>query len=224
MELKLKDNEIENLKTEFSLKLQIKDLELQNKNIKFKPEPATNDKTDVVVCDVKDNITIIKCNHNSIDWTSFIALIETNIIPDKVFLEGIIRTFDESWREEIKKKIHKIAKATAQAMGGDCEVRIEKGYPFLVNDTDLTERAKKAAITFLGEKQVFDLEMRMTAEDFAFYTQKVPGSFYRLGVGSVEKDEIMNLHSSSFNADERSLEIGMGLMAFLALEELKNKP
>ena len=62
------------------------------------------------------------------------------------------------------------------------------------------------------------------SEDFAFYTQKLPGSFYRLGVGSVEKDEIMNLHSSSFNADERSLEIGMGLMAFLALEELKNKP
>lgn len=146
---------------------------------------------------------------------------KTNIIPDEVKLEGIIRTFDEQWREEIKKKIRQLAKSIANGMGGDCDVRIDKGYPFVYNNPELTDRAKNAAIAFLGKKQVFDLEMRMTAEDFAFYTQKLPGSFYRLGVASKSAKEVLNLHSATFDADESSLETGMGLMAWLALEELK---
>lgn len=146
---------------------------------------------------------------------------KTNIIPDEVKLEGIIRTFDEQWREEIKKKIRQLTKSIANGMGGDCDVRIDKGYPFVYNNPELTDRAKNAAIAFLGKKQVFDLEMRMTAEDFAFYTQKLPGSFYRLGVASKSAKEVLNLHSATFDADESSLETGMGLMAWLALEELK---
>ena len=147
---------------------------------------------------------------------------KTNVIPDVVNLEGIIRTFDENWREEIKNKIRQLAKSIAQGMGGDCEVRIEKGYPFVYNNPELTDRAKKAAIEYLGKEQVFDLEMRMTAEDFAFYAQKISGSFYRLGVGFKNREEVLNLHSSSFDADENSLETGMGLMAWLATEELKS--
>lgn len=145
---------------------------------------------------------------------------KTNVIPDKVELEGIIRTFDENWREDIKTKMTLLAKSIAQGMGGDCEVRIEKGYPFVYNNPELTERAKKAAEQFLGKEQVFDLDMRMTAEDFAFYAQKIPGSFYRLGVASPDADKVLNLHSSTFNADENSLETGMGLMAYLTINEL----
>lgn len=148
---------------------------------------------------------------------------KTNVIPEEVHLEGIIRTFDEGWREEIKEKIKKLAKSIAQGMGGDCDVRIDKGYPFVYNNPELTARAKHAAELFLGKDKVFDLDMRMTAEDFAFYTQKIPGTFYRLGVASPENDEVLNLHSSTFNADERSLETGVGLMCWLALEELKTK-
>ena len=147
---------------------------------------------------------------------------KTNVIPEEVHLEGIIRTFDESWREEIKKKIQKLAKSISQGMGGDCEVRIEKGYPFVYNNPALTNRAKKAAELFLGKDNVFDLDMRMTAEDFAFYSQKIPGSFYRLGVASPNAEDILNLHSSTFNIDENSLETGIGLMSWLALLELGN--
>lgn len=147
---------------------------------------------------------------------------KTNVIPDQVHLEGIIRTFDEVWREEIKAKIKLLAKSIAQSMGGDCEIRIEKGYPFVYNNPELTERAKNTAISFLGEEKVFDLDMRMTAEDFAFYTQKIPGSFYRLGVSQPKSNQILNLHSSTFNVDESSLETGMGLMSWLAIEELKD--
>jgi len=147
---------------------------------------------------------------------------KTNVIPEEVHLEGIIRTFDENWREEIKEKIRKLAKSVAQGMGGDCEVRIDKGYPFVYNNPELTKRAKNSAELFLGKDKVFDLDMRMTAEDFAFYTQRVPGTFYRLGVASPEADEVLNLHSPTFNVDERSLETGIGLMSWLTLEELKN--
>lgn len=146
---------------------------------------------------------------------------KTNVIPDKVELEGIIRTFDEDWRAEIKLKISKMAKSIAEAMGGVCEVRIDKGYPFVYNNPELTERAKTSAIEFLGKDQVFDLDMRMTAEDFSFYTQKIPGTFYRLGVASPNATDTLNLHSALFKADENSLETGIGLMTWLTIQELK---
>lgn len=146
---------------------------------------------------------------------------KTNVIPNEVHLEGIIRTFDEGWREEIKKKVVQLAKSIAQGMGGDCEVRIDEGYPFVYNNPELTDRAKKAAEMFLGKEQVFNLDLRMTSEDFAFYAQEIPGSFYRLGVALPEAKDVLNLHSATFNIDESSLETGMGLMAWLAIEELK---
>lgn len=146
---------------------------------------------------------------------------KTNVIPDNVYLEGIIRTLDEEWREEIKLKIKQLAKAISQGMGGDCEVRIDKGYPFVYNNPELTKKAIKAAKEFLGEEQVVDLDIRMTAEDFAFYSQQMPGCFYRLGVAAPNATEILNVHSSTFNVDESSLKTGIGLMSWLALEELK---
>ncbi len=155
-----------------------------------------------------------------ISFGKFIGNGKTNVIPDDVHLEGIIRTFDENWRNEIKKKIKEMSISIAQGMGGDCDVRIEKGYPFVYNNPALAAKTKEAAVSFLGKEFVFDLDMRMTAEDFAFYTQKIPGSFYRLGITSPSAKEIMNLHSSTFNIDESSLETGMGLMAWLALVEL----
>lgn len=145
---------------------------------------------------------------------------KTNIIPDEVKIEGIIRTFDESWREEIKQRISSMAKSIAESMGGSCDVFIDPGYPFLVNDEVMTERTRTHAIEYLGEDQVVDLDMRMTAEDFAYYSQLVPGCFYRLGVRNEDKGIVSNLHSSTFNVDEQSLGLGSGLMAWLACKEL----
>ncbi len=155
-----------------------------------------------------------------ISFGRFIGEGRTNVIPDEVKLDGIIRTFNEDWRKEIKKKIEELAISISQSMGGDCEVHIEEGYPFVYNHPELTERAENAASDFLGEDKVFALDMRMTAEDFAFYTQKVPGCFYRFGVASPQDDQIRNLHSATFNADESSLETSVGLMSWLAITEL----
>ncbi|MEI7594326.1 MAG: M20 family metallopeptidase [Bacteroidota bacterium] len=145
----------------------------------------------------------------------------TNIIPDEVKIDGTLRTFNEQWRKEAHEHIISIAKSIAKGMNGDCDVFIDKGYPFLVNDENLTKQFKNEAIEFLGASNVVDLDLRMTAEDFAYFTQKVPSCFYRLGVGNPNKGIISNLHTSTFNIDESSIETGVGLMAWLAIESLK---
>lgn len=151
----------------------------------------------------------------------FIAEGRTNIIPNEVKLDGTLRTFDEKWRAEAHQKIERMAVSIAESMGGSCEVFIDKGYPFLVNDETVTAEAKQAAIEYLGAGNVVDLDLRMTAEDFAYYSQQVPSCFYRLGTGNVEKGIVHNLHTDRFDVDESSLETGAGLMAWLAVNSLK---
>jgi len=150
----------------------------------------------------------------------FIADGKTNIIPDEARIEGIMRTFDENWRAEMKKKITNMAIGIAEGMGAKCEVFIDQGYPFLVNDEETTERTRKFAQEYLGERNVADIEMRTTAEDFAYFSQIIPGCFYRLGISNEEKGITSNLHTATFDVDENSLLTGMGLMAWIAFNEL----
>jgi len=150
----------------------------------------------------------------------FVADGQTNVIPDKVEIAGIMRTFDENWRKKIKEKVTKMAKGIAESMGGECDVFIDQGYPVLVNDDSLTQKAKKYAIEYLGEENVIDLELRTTAEDFAYFTQQIPGCFYRLGVRNEKRGITSNLHTATFDVDEKSLETGMGLMAWLTVKSL----
>lgn len=145
----------------------------------------------------------------------------TNIIPDEVKIEGTLRTFNETWRAQAQERITAIAKSMAQGMGGDCEVVIDKGYPFLVNDDAITAQVKTDAIAFLGAENVKDLDLRMTAEDFAYYSQHVPACFYRLGVGNKEKGITSNLHTATFDVDSSSIETGIGLMTWLAVMALR---
>ncbi|MDA8714687.1 M20 family metallopeptidase [Flavobacteriales bacterium] len=143
----------------------------------------------------------------------------TNIIPDEVNLAGTFRTFDESWRSEAHEKMIKMASSVAESMGGSCEFEVRKGYPYLVNDEAVTAQTKKSAIAYLGKENVVDLDLRMTAEDFAYYSQIMPGCFYRLGTATPGM-QTSGLHTSTFNPDERAIEQGMGLMSWLAIEQL----
>jgi amidohydrolase len=145
----------------------------------------------------------------------------TNIIPDQVIMEGTFRTYNEIWRAKAHKKIKNLCKELAQSMGGSCDVFIDKGYPFLVNDEETTRHAFRDAQDYLGKDNVVELDLRMTAEDFAYYSQKVPACFYRLGIGNVKAGITANLHSASFDLDEDALEVGAGLMAWIAFKELK---
>lgn len=145
----------------------------------------------------------------------------TNVIPQEVKLEGTFRTMDEKWRVEAHAKMKSIAEEVAKKMGGECEFKIENGYPFLVNDEVTTKKARAAAEEYLGKENVEELPLRMTAEDFAFFSQQIPACFYRLGTGNKSKGITSGVHTATFDIDEQALEIGVGLMAWLALNELK---
>ncbi|MFH1160193.1 MAG: M20 family metallopeptidase [bacterium] len=144
----------------------------------------------------------------------------TNIIPDEVKIDGTVRTYNESWRKEIHRKIETIASSIAVSMGGSCEVRIASGYPYLHNDEQLTAKLEQLAKEYLGEDSVVKLERRMTAEDFAYFAQRVPSCLYRLGVRNESKGIGSFLHSSTFDVDEAALETGAGLFAWLAFNLL----
>ena len=146
----------------------------------------------------------------------------TNVIPDAVKIEGTFRTLDEAWRAEAQKRMRKIAEGIAESMGGSCEFVVEKGYPVLVNDEVLTKKVKNFMIEYCGADNVVDLPMRMTSEDFAYYSQKMPACFYRLGTGNKAKGITSGLHTDTFDIEESSLELSIGLMAWLAIRELGN--
>ena len=145
----------------------------------------------------------------------------TNVIPNEVKIDGTFRTMNEEWRAKAHEKITEIAENTAKALGARCNVEIIKGYPVLNNDIESTLKAKEIATNFLNKKNIINLDIRMTSEDFAFYAQKYPAVFYRLGVKNKDKGIIHPLHSSKFNIDENALETGVGLMCELALSFLK---
>ena len=146
----------------------------------------------------------------------------TNVIPNEVYLEGTFRTMDEKWRAEAHQLIKKLATELVSSMGGECDIRIDKGYPYLINDEALTKRAKNWAVEYLGEENVVDLPIRMTAEDFAYFSQEYTGCFYRLGVRNESRGIIHNLHQSKFDVDEAALPVGSGLLSWLAVKELGN--
>lgn len=146
----------------------------------------------------------------------------TNVIPNEVKLMGTFRTMDETWRAIAKQKMKKIAEGIAESMGGHCEFTIVDGYPFLINDEALTNNTKNWAIDFLGADNVVDLPIRMTAEDFSYYSQKMPACFYRLGTGNVARGITSPVHTNTFDIDESALELSIGLMSWLAIQELGN--
>jgi amidohydrolase len=145
----------------------------------------------------------------------------TNVIPDEVKMEGTVRTYNEAWRKEVHQRIQKIATGIAEAMGANCSVRVSHGYPFLNNDPCLTDKLHTLASQYLGPDHVKDLEQRMTAEDFAYFAQRLPSCLYRLGIANEEKGINSNLHTATFDVDEHCLETGMGLMAWIACSLLQ---
>jgi amidohydrolase len=149
------------------------------------------------------------------------ALGATNVIPNEVKIQGTFRTLNEEWRAKAHQKMLQIAKGIVEGMGGEVDFEIRKGYPFLQNDPELTARATDAAKEYLGEENVIDLDIWMAAEDFAYYSQEIDGCFYRLGTRNEAKGIVSGVHTPTFDIEEDALEIGAGLMAWLAVAELQ---
>ena len=144
----------------------------------------------------------------------------TNIIPDEVNIAGTFRAMNEEWRQEALTKIKKLAESIADGMGGRCEVTISHGYPYLENNPELTRGIRQAAEEYLGRENVVDIDLTLGSEDFAYYSQVIPASFYRLGTRNEAKGITSYIHTPTFNIDEDALAIGPGLMAWLAIREL----
>ncbi|WP_194775074.1 M20 metallopeptidase family protein [Pararhodonellum marinum] len=150
------------------------------------------------------------------------ALGATNIIPNEVKIEGTFRTLDEEWRAKAHTHMVKIATGIAEGMGGSVDFEVRKGYPFLKNADELTERLRQFAVDYLGADKVEDLDIWMAAEDFSYYTQALEGCFYRLGTRNESKGITSGVHTPNFDIDEDALEVGAGLMAYLAIQELSS--
>ncbi len=141
----------------------------------------------------------------------------TNVIPSEVKLMGTFRAMDETWRYKAHELIRQQAKGIVESMGGELDLHIDIGYPTVDNDPAFTTDAWKLADEYMGKEQVEETEMRMGAEDFGYYTQIIPGCFYRLGVRNESKGIIHQVHTPKFDIDESAIEIGIGMMAYLGV-------
>lgn len=139
----------------------------------------------------------------------------TNVIPSEVKLMGTFRALDETWRFKAHELIRNNAVQLVHAMGGEIDLHIDVGYPTVYNHEALNTVARKLAEEYMGPEHVETTEMRMGAEDFGYYTQIIPGCFYRLGVMNEAKGITSGVHTPTFNIDESAIEIGMGIMAWL---------
>jgi hippurate hydrolase len=139
----------------------------------------------------------------------------TNVIPDEVKLMGTFRAMNEEWRSKAHELIERNTKELVHSMGGEVNLHIDKGYPVVYNDERLNQEAKGLAEQFMGKENVQETEKRMGSEDFGYYSQLIPGCFYRLGTGNKAKGINAGVHTPRFNIDEDAIEIGMGVMAWL---------
>lgn len=160
-------------------------------------------------------------NPSVLTFGKVIAEGATNVIPNEVHIEGTFRNMDEEWREKGLQHIKKIAEGIAESYGAICVVDVVKGYPFLQNNPELTQKIRSYATAYMGEENIIDLDLWMAGEDFAFYSQVVDSCFYRLGTRNEAKGIISGVHTPTFDVDESAIEIGMGLMAYNAICELQ---
>ena len=144
----------------------------------------------------------------------------TNVIPDEVRLDGTFRSMDEDWRFRAHDLIRRTAEKTAEALGVTCEVRVVVGYPVLRNDEAAAALVRQTAVDYVGEARVVDLPMWYASEDFAFYTEQVPGAFSVLGVGNEAEGITHGLHTPKMTVDEEALRTGTGFLAALAVRQL----
>ena len=145
----------------------------------------------------------------------------TNIVPNTVKMEGTFRSLDEEWRFHSHKRMNEIVDAICAKRGATANLDIQVGYPCVYNNPELTQKMTALAVEYLGQDKVHQLPIRMTAEDFSFYAQELPGCFYRLGTSSPNSElGHSGLHTPTFDIDEDSLVVGAGLLAFGAVNNL----
>lgn len=147
---------------------------------------------------------------------------QRNIIADELRFSGIIRTLDPKTRQAVLQRVKDTVAGIASAMGAKALVRISPSYPSLINDNHMVDLVKDTAEEMLGRRKVVLVkEPNMGVEDFAYFLQRVPGAFFRLGVRNEQKGIVHASHSSLFDIDEDALVIGAAMHAAVALRYLR---
>jgi amidohydrolase len=143
----------------------------------------------------------------------------TNVIPEKVEIAGTFRTFDETWRTDAKRIISSLSSDTAEEFKVEIKVNIVQGYPVLTNNVKLTESAIVLSTELFGKEKVKLLDIRMSSEDFAFFTETFPSVYMRVGIKRMGESMKM-LHSPGFDIDEDGMITGVANMSWLAVNFL----
>ena len=139
-----------------------------------------------------------------------------NVIPSEVKIEGTLRCMDEAWRSKAHEIIKKHTIELCHALGGDADVEIPMGYPSLYNHPEVTTTVKSIAENLVGKENTVELDLRMAAEDFSFYTHEVPGCFFRIGT-SFEDKFTYPVHNAQFDIYDQAIGIGVEMFCAIAM-------
>ncbi|HEU5347965.1 MAG TPA: amidohydrolase [Ktedonobacterales bacterium] len=147
-----------------------------------------------------------------------------NIIADEVVLAATLRTYNQTDRENMQRRISEVASGVAAAMRATVEYRIGPGCRVAVNDAAMTDLIRRAAIATVGADHLPDGDNRISAsDDMASFLAAAPGCYFFLGAGNAERGITAPHHSARFDIDEACLPIGVETMARAALEFLAPK-
>ena len=131
-----------------------------------------------------------------------------NVIPHSAYMEGAVRTLNNELRQELPHKIEKIIRGITEPYGATYELDYYLGYPVTVNDPGVTETVRKAAVSVLGADKVrVAARASMGGEDYAYFLNKVPGTYIRIGTRNPEKGICQEMHHPRFDIDEAVLEL-----------------
>lgn len=144
-----------------------------------------------------------------------------NIIADTAKLSGTVRTYNKEVRGLIQKRMDEILQGIASAFGAECRLHFNPGLPPVITDARVTDYARRVAAEVVGREQVWEAEPVMGGEDFAFYLEKVPGTFAFIGAGNEQKGIVAPHHHPEFDIDEDALAIGTELMVRYVLHQSK---
>ena len=179
-----------------------------------------------LVLALKDTVTNMSLNHapTILGIGRISGEGATNVIPEKVEIAGTFRTFDEKWRNKAKTIVRKVASEVAAKYNVTIDVNIVEGYPVLINHNMLTSRAMELSRQLLGDENVMEMPVRMSSEDFSFFSEKYPSCLFRLGISSVGQP-VKLLHTPGFDIDENAMTNGVAEMVWLTvnLQEAKTK-
>jgi amidohydrolase len=143
-----------------------------------------------------------------------------NIIPDEAEILGTVRSLSQKVREELKSRMEEVTQGVAKSFGMDYHFDFQWGYPALINDPEMSHLVAAACAKGIGKENVEFIRPSMGGEDFAYYLEKVPGSFFRLGCRNEEKGIVNPFHSSRFNIDEDVLPFGVEMFTRIIDEYL----